>query len=544
VAGSWRTLLRRSQVDLPARLSALDDALRLADGRLDPALVERARAVRQRAAERLATAPDWVVAALAGGTGSGKSSLFNALAGVPLATVGARRPVTSHAQAWVVSHPDDARPDAAGPAGGDPADGSEPEALLDWLGVDRWTRAEQADLAGLVLLDLPDHDSVAGEHRRLVDRFVERVDVLVWVVDPLKYAQRALHDDYLRRLTSHARVLVVVLNRADELEQPERERCLADLRRLLDGEGLGASGLFTTSARTGEGVAELRAWLAGEVRRRRAVVERVAADITSVAAELLEGCGPGDGSGQPGGDAAGAVVAGLARAVRVGDRAAAAGQAYRLAAVARSRSLPARRWRRSLGRGRAAVSRPARLAPAASAAAVTRAVLDGVSDAKGGLPHPWPTVLHGEGLRAGEQVRRSLERVVADVESASVRTRWWWGGLGALRTLLAAVATVGFAWLGVLFVALYLQLPLPPAPRVGPLALPTVLLFGGLLAGAVVGLVARGLASLGARRHARRVAAVLRRQVADVADRELLEPLRRERATHDRLAAALRRAHG
>ena len=80
--------------------------------------------------------------------------------------------------------------------------GSGLPALLDWLEVPTRHRtsresaldaAEQADLHGLVLLDLPDHDSTHVSHRLEVDRLVGLVDVLVLVVHPQKYADDALH---------------------------------------------------------------------------------------------------------------------------------------------------------------------------------------------------------------------------------------------------------------------------------------------------------------------------------------------------------------
>ena len=56
----------------------------------------------RRAGERLGHGVEHTVVALAGATGSGKSSLFNALAGADLSTVGVRRPTTSvtSACAW------------------------------------------------------------------------------------------------------------------------------------------------------------------------------------------------------------------------------------------------------------------------------------------------------------------------------------------------------------------------------------------------------------------------------------------------------------
>ena len=60
-----------------------------------------------------------------------------------------------------------------------------------------------AALDGLVLLDLPDHDSTEIDHRMEVDRLVQLVDMLVWVVDPQKYADAAIHDRYLKPLAQH-----------------------------------------------------------------------------------------------------------------------------------------------------------------------------------------------------------------------------------------------------------------------------------------------------------------------------------------------------
>ena len=94
------------------------------------------------------------------------------------------------------------------------------EELLDWLAVPRRHALEAdprlaAGLDGLVLLDLPDHDSTEVAHRLEVDRLVQLVDMLVWVVDPQKYADAALHERYLRPLASHADVMMVVLNQVD-----------------------------------------------------------------------------------------------------------------------------------------------------------------------------------------------------------------------------------------------------------------------------------------------------------------------------------------
>ena len=171
---------------------------------------------------------------IAGATGSGKSSTYNALTGLELSAVGVRRPTTSWASACVWG-----------------TDGA--EELLEWLGIPprhqttrdsmldsrNGTRRDD-DLDGVVLLDLPDHDSTEVSHHLEVDRLVQLADLLVWVLDPQKYADAAIHDRYLSRLATHAEVMVVVLNHIDTVPEDRRQSMVDDVRRLLDADGLEA----------------------------------------------------------------------------------------------------------------------------------------------------------------------------------------------------------------------------------------------------------------------------------------------------------------
>jgi ABC-type nitrate/sulfonate/bicarbonate transport system ATPase subunit len=102
--------------DIRRRGAALGEALEAGAAELDPALAAQARRVVTQIGERTSIAGGHTVVALAGATGSGKSSLFNELVGADVATVGARRPTTSTPTAAVW--------------GPDPA-----SALLDWLAV-------------------------------------------------------------------------------------------------------------------------------------------------------------------------------------------------------------------------------------------------------------------------------------------------------------------------------------------------------------------------------------------------------------------------
>ena len=112
--GAKRLVARGS--DIGARIEGLDAAARAARGRLDDAVVDDARGVVERASSRLRLSADHTVVAIAGATGSGKSSTFNALTGLDLSAVGVRRPTTSWATACVWG------------------DEGAPE-LLEWLGI-------------------------------------------------------------------------------------------------------------------------------------------------------------------------------------------------------------------------------------------------------------------------------------------------------------------------------------------------------------------------------------------------------------------------
>ncbi len=78
-------------------------------------LLDDAEAVLKRAGERLRLSGNHTVVALAGGTGSGKSTLFNALSGATFSPPGVTRPMTRHVHACVWG-----------------MQGAAP--LLDWLG--------------------------------------------------------------------------------------------------------------------------------------------------------------------------------------------------------------------------------------------------------------------------------------------------------------------------------------------------------------------------------------------------------------------------
>ncbi|SEH01686.1 50S ribosome-binding GTPase [Nonomuraea solani] len=533
-----RLLRRKEGPSLDSRLAALLEAATLGEGRLSAEAVAGARAVAERAGVRRELSIDHTVAALAGATGSGKSSLYNALAGEELATVGVTRPTTSAAQAALWDG------DGAGP-------------LLDWLEVPRrHATTPETDLSGLVLLDLPDHDSIRLSHRLEVDRLVEQVDLLVWVVDPQKYADAALHERYLRPLAGHADVMLVVLNQVDRLPAQAVERCLADLRRLLDDDGLTGVPVLAVSARTGRGLAELRSVLGDRVSERKSWSARLAADITT-AADHLATAGGGEAEDESKRiDGAGRALTGAlcaAAGVPLVVEAVAKGHRHRAVVatgwpvtrwVRRFRPDPLRRLRLGTATaatgGREIVGRTS--VPAASAvqrAQVETALRDVGEVAASGVPGPWAGAVRQAARAHARELADAVDRAVATTSVGATRRPRWWRAVNVLQWLVFATMLSGALWLGALFGMDYLRLPQPPLPTAGVVPWPTVLLGGGALAGVLIALLSRLAAWAGGRRRARRTGKALRASIGQVGEELVIAPVAAELDRHARFTEAL-----
>jgi GTP-binding protein EngB required for normal cell division len=539
VEGAKR-LVGRGGPTLPDRVEALRTVVDQGRGRLPGELLDRAEGVVQRAGERLALSGDHTVVALAGATGSGKSSTFNALAGVSLATVGVRRPTTST---------------TAGVAWGS----EDPAELWNWLQVPQRHLVRPGEegwadrLDGLVLLDLPDHDSTEVAHHVEVDRLVRMVDVMIWVLDPQKYADAAVHERYLRRLSSHAEVVVVTLNHVDELPADRRPDVLGDLRRRLEDDGLGRVPVVATSARTGEGVDELRSLVAQRVRDKKAVAQRLRADLVAAGASLVEV----HGSTDPGSlrrpereelvdafaDAAGVetVVRAVERAVvrRGGQHSGWLVTSW----LSKLKPDPLKRLHLDTGRegkeltalGRASVPEPTRVQRARVDTAV-RAAADAVG---GQLAPPWATAVRRASTSRLPDLNDALDRAVVGTDLGVSRTPLWWRVSRLLQVVLALALVVGALWLLALFVLDYLQVPEPSTPSRFGLPLPTLLLALGVGGGVALGLVGRFVNGFIARGRARRARRRLREAIGSVVDDLVVAPVDRELEAHRAVGRAL-----
>jgi len=551
VAGRSLGLLSRKDVSahLVDHLRALGEAVELCEGRVDSGALAEARRVVDQADRRLAISGSATVVALAGATGSGKSSIFNALSGTELATVGVRRPTTAHAMAssW----------------GEESA-----EELLDWLQIPRrhalpTDPALDAALDGLVLLDLPDHDSTELNHRIEVDRLVQLVDELIWVVDPQKYADAAIHDRYLKPLSQHADVMMIILNQVDKLTSSQREQCLTDLQRLLNSEGLGKVPVMAVSAATGEGIEALRETLARQVAEKQAAARRLAADVAVAAARLSTASGttkvtPVARSSTDRLTTQVAIAAGVPVVTE------AVGKAWRLrgglatgwpvlAWIAKFKPDPLRRLHLDrLGVGRrhkeidpAGVGRTS--LPATSGvqkARVDTAVRTLADEAAQGLTRGWADALKQAARSFEDALPDRVDRAIATTDLDLAQHRRWWQLIRVLQWLLVAAVVAGLGWLGVSFLLVYLQLP--PLPRVTwwGLPAPTVLVVGGVLAGLVLAGLARIFVEIGARRRTSQARQSLRAAIARVTGELVIDPVKAEQDRYEKARLAIERASG
>ena len=522
-----RSTLGSKQSDLIPKLKAVRTLAKLGEGRVDAEHVALASALAQRAEDRLTFGSGFTVVALAGATGSGKSSLFNALVGSPVSTVGVRRPTTAKASAAVW--------------GGDGAD-----ELLSWLGVDQRHRVPEHELDGLILLDLPDHDSTQAAHRSEVDRLVELVDVFVWVVDPQKYADSSLHDGYLKPMAGHAAVTLVVLNQADRLSDSERDRCLVDLRRLLDAEGLERARLLWTSVETGEGVPDIRSAVAKKVEEERSLQQRLEADVAAVAARFMRYC---DGAKPRGVSRAqvASLSAALATAAGAETVAEAARRSYLRDAKLKTgwaitiwtrRLRPDPLGRLHLGRGDTGRTSAAPLSGLARSrvASAQRAT---AAEASSGLPEPWPRLLRERAEGSTESLLLEMDRAIGEADVRPRRSPSWWALGSLIQKLFLICVVAGFVWLGVLFALEWFKLPDPPTPEIRSVPWPTLLFFGGLLAGFVLAAVFGLFARIGAARARRRAQTSIEKRLQDVAAEQVVAPLERELAVRKELCESL-----
>ncbi|MFG2132354.1 YfjP family GTPase [Streptomyces sp. NPDC048751] len=502
---------------LRTRLDALRELVGLSRTRLDSRTLAEAGRVLDEATARRRLSGQHTVVAIAGATGSGKSQLFNALAGVTISETGVRRPTT--AAPIVCSWSDGAA------------------SLIDRLGVPGRLRRRpvqspeaEAQLRGLVLIDLPDHDSAAVQHREHVDRILALVDAVIWVVDPEKYADAILHERYLRPMAGHAEVMFIVLNQTDRLPGEATELVLDDLRRLLDEDGipLGEYGepgatVLALSALTGDGIGELREALGQFVAERGAPVRRLSADVDAAAWRLrpVYVTGRRTGLSEEARDEFAARLADAVGATAAGE---AAERAW-LRNANRACGTPwLRLWRwyndlrepatgRVLSRGQADEEATARQR-------VEQAVRTVADRASAGLPVPWAQAVREAAVRGSQGLPEALDELAARAGLPPGRPPrpGWWPVAVLAQASMTLLQVVGGLWLVGQIVGVM-------SPNLG---VPVLLMICGIVGGPLVEWSCRMAARGPARRYGQDAERRLREAAAGCGRARVLDPVAAE----------------
>ena len=576
-------------------VASLKDAISYGEGRVPETVLLDATETLERLSQRRELSTEHTVIGFFGATGSGKSTLFNAIAGQNIALSAPTRPTTSTVQAAIWE-----------------AEGS--EELLDWLGIDKRVYPQTQALAaegeategnkatggaaapnavtepapglfnrirravggrgemrtrtgGLILLDMPDFDSVTTTNRDLAARMMRYVDVLVWVVDPQKYADAVIHRDFMVPLAASGAQALCVLNQADKLAPAEVPAVLASLTRLLQAEGTEAHLLaapIAVSARTGEGVDALRDLLAQVAAAKSLSLQRTDAQLHATASQLRTYAG-GEGAVLAGAYALEAEQK-LAKACYTSSQAEqvlqAATASYRRAAgqhtgwiltrwMSRLKADPLRRLHlgqqdetksaskaeKSSGMlGSDSENAPELVASslpplsAAQKAGMANAVRQYSKQMADRVEDPWKRSMKEAALSREAELPELLERDMMRIDYGLGRTRAPWVIFNALQWIALLSALVGVGWLTLISGMAYLQIQLPPAPTPegSPVPLPTLLLLLGILLGIASAGVGRLLTAMGSRYYARKLRGRLQTGVEKAVQSCVVAPVQQE----------------
>ena len=582
-------------------VASLKDAISYGEGRVPETVLLDAAETLERLSQRRELSTEHTVIGFFGATGSGKSTLFNAIAGQNIALSAPTRPTTSTVQAAIWE-----------------AEGS--EELLDWLGIDKRVYPQTQALAaegeategneaggnnkatggaaapnavtepapglfnrirravggrgemrtrtgGLILLDMPDFDSVTTTNRDLAARMMRYVDVLVWVVDPQKYADAVIHRDFMVPLAASGAQALCVLNQADKLAPAEVPAVLASLTRLLQAEGTEAHLLaapIAVSARTGEGVDVLRDLLAQVAAAKSLSLQRTDAQLHATASQLRTYAG-GEGTVLAGAYALEAEQK-LVKACYTSSQAEqvleAATASYRRAAgqhtgwiltrwMSRLKADPLRRLHlgqqeetksaskaeKSAGMlGSDSENAPELVASslpplsAAQKAGMANAVRQYSKQMAARIDEPWKRSMKEAALSREAELPELLERDMVRIDYGLGRTRAPWVIFNALQWIALLSALVGVGWLTLISGMAYLQIQLPPAPTPegSPVPLPTLLLLLGILLGIASAGVGRLLTAMGSRYYARKLRGRLQTGVEKAVQSCVVAPVQQE----------------
>lgn len=204
-----------------------------------------------------------LLAVVGGSTGAGKSTLVNALVGHPVTRAGAIRPTTR--QPILLHNPADSGwfedqrvlPNLSRIRGAvleTPLPASRAGAAPDAAAISSLVLlGHPAVPQGIAILDAPDVDSVSDGNRMLAGHLLAAADLWIFVTTANRYAD-AVPWKLLLDAASRDIMVAVVLDRVPPAAEAEVS---ADLRTMLQREGLGAARLFIIPEVTLDGLGML-----------------------------------------------------------------------------------------------------------------------------------------------------------------------------------------------------------------------------------------------------------------------------------------------
>lgn len=262
--------------DVPELLDAIDLVLARAGGVVPDSILDDALQYAGEIRQRRGFLGETLVLAIAGGTGTGKSSLVNALAGEIITSVSVLRPHTDEPFAVVPENPEPAV-----------------SVLLDTLGIEY--RHEHAAFQRTAIIDLPDVDSIADWHRERVEALIPKVDGVIWLFDPDKYRDPIVHDEFLAQLAAHKSQFIFALNKIDKLRPDDLKTVRQDLFETLAADGYPRPALFALAAdppgASPRGIDLFREHVTERIDTKSVMLRKVIRDAAGIVKEIADVAG-------------------------------------------------------------------------------------------------------------------------------------------------------------------------------------------------------------------------------------------------------------